>query len=77
MGTIDLKTLIIEVLKSWQVLAVTIVVIMYWLIVFAAANPSKKKRKEKGPKPQKIKRPSTPATDLGKDIDDSELGLDD
>ena len=77
MGTLDLKTLIIEILQSWQVLAVTVVVIIYWLIVYAAANPSNKKRKEKAPKKQKIKRPPEPVTDLGKDVDDSELGLGD
>ena len=75
MGTLDLKTVIIEVLKSWQVVAVTVVVIIYWLIVYAAANPAKKKRKEKVKKTQKIKRPPEPTTDLGKDIDDSALGL--
>lgn len=77
MGTVDIKTVIIEVLKSWQVVGVTLVVIIYWLIVYAAANPAKKKRKEKAKKMQKIKRPPEPTTDLGKDIDDSELGLGD
>jgi hypothetical protein len=77
MGTVDLKTVIVQVLSSWQVLAVTIAVLVYWGIVYMATHPSKKPPKSKTAKPEKIKRPSEPAADLGKNVDDSDVALED
>ena len=77
MGTVDLKTVIVQVLSAWQVIAVTVVVLAYWGIVYMATHPSKRTPKSKPEKAEKVKRPTEPAADLGKNVDDSDVSLDD
>ena len=77
MFTGDVRSMLVQVLTSWQVLAATVVLIFYIFLVNYVANlrnrpgkPSKFKRKRKIPKPQF---PSAPEIVPG----DDELGLDD
>jgi hypothetical protein len=50
METLTPLTLILELLKTWQVIAVAIVTLAYWGIVSAVSNSKPHK-----PKPQKTK----------------------
>ena len=71
----ELKSLLFQVIKSWQVIAVTIVLVLYISLVNYAARAHKKpafvskikpKKKEKKEKPKKEK----PAPKEGEDGDE-------
>ncbi|MDR0540545.1 MAG: hypothetical protein LBG74_08650 [Spirochaetaceae bacterium] len=75
MDSPSLPAVIFEVLKTWQVIAVTIIAFAYWGILNMVTNPSPPKTKSKKPKTEKIKRPKEPDGKLGKNVDDSGLDL--
>jgi hypothetical protein len=78
----ELKSLLIQVITSWQVIVVTVVIILYFSLVSYVAKlyrsprssslfPSKpKKLKETAPAPE-------PGEEEGAEMDDDELELDD
>jgi len=76
----ELRNLLIQVIKSWQVIAVTIVVVLYFSLVNYASRAHKKpafvskikpKKKDKKEKPQKDK-PGAKAPEGGEEIHEQE-----
>jgi flagellar biosynthesis/type III secretory pathway M-ring protein FliF/YscJ len=62
-----------RVLVSWQVIAVTVVLILYWFLVSYTAS-ARKRRPAPDPKTAKQKRPKRPKQekpDVEKDVDTS------
>lgn len=71
----ELFNILKQVVISWQVIAATVVLVIFLSLVNMAANPMSKRKSLRVKKIKDIKRPPTqPALD--KDIDTSELGLD-
>jgi flagellar biosynthesis/type III secretory pathway M-ring protein FliF/YscJ len=78
----ELKTLLLRVITSWQVIAVTVVIVLYFFLVSYVARlyhsprssfrfaAKPKKVKEAAPEPQ-------PEAEEGEAVDDEDLGLDD
>jgi hypothetical protein len=76
----ELKNLLFQVIKSWQVIAVTIVLVLYISLVNYAARAHKKpafvskikpKKKEKKEKPKKEK-PGSTGAEGGEEITEQE-----
>jgi flagellar biosynthesis/type III secretory pathway M-ring protein FliF/YscJ len=44
MVSIDLKTLLIKVITSWQVIVMTVGLVLYFLLLFYVAKPRRRKR---------------------------------
>ncbi|MDR0551785.1 MAG: hypothetical protein LBG72_07180 [Spirochaetaceae bacterium] len=75
MEYMPLTAFIFELLKSWQVIAVTVVILAYWGIINAVSNSKPPKPKAIKNKKEKVKRVKEPAVSAGKNVDDSELEL--
>jgi hypothetical protein len=72
----ELLDILKQVISSWQVIAVTIVVLVFWSIVNNVTNMSKRPKAAGAYKPKKLKRPdASPALD--KNLDTSGLGIED
>jgi phosphate/sulfate permease len=62
-----------QVVSSWQVIAMAVAIILYWMLVNTAAS-LQKKTKARTAKTQKLKRlPKSPKLD--KDLDADDLGI--
>ncbi|GHV83392.1 hypothetical protein AGMMS50212_07320 [Spirochaetia bacterium] len=62
-----------NVITSWQVIIAAIAVLIYFKMVFSAANPRPKIKAAQ--KPKKIKRPPTQPAQIDKDVDAGDLNL--
>jgi hypothetical protein len=71
---------LLEVLKrvilSWQVIAVTVAVLIFFAAVNNVTNMSKRPKSAASAKPKKISRPDA-RPDPGKNLDTSGLGIED
>ena len=70
----ELLDVLKQVIISWQVIAVTVVIVIYWTILNLITNPRKPTPKVSHVKPKKIKRPPS-APQLDKNIDASDIGI--
>jgi hypothetical protein len=70
----ELWSVLKQVVSSWQVIAVAVVIILYWSLVNAAAGLHKKPKTKTVAKNQKLKRlPKAPEPD--KNLDAGGLGI--
>ena len=72
----EFRDLIIKVITSWQVIVVTIVVLVYIFLVNSVSKSYTRSRKPANPKPAKAKPPKG-KQEPDEQVDDSELGLED
>ena len=73
----ELRALLVQVIISWQVLAVTIVVILYFYLVSYVADLNRRAKAPSIPKPPKMKRiRRKKQTENEEEIEDDSLGLD-
>jgi len=72
MFTDELKNMLIQVITSWQVIAVTLAILIYIAIVNRVSRSHYKRRPPPMPRPVKSKKEESPKQE---EIDDSELGL--
>jgi len=70
----ELKNLLIRVITSWQVIIVTLVILLYVAIVNHASRSHYKRKTPPLPKPAKVKHEETEPEEQA---DDSSLGLED
>ncbi|MDR0684927.1 MAG: hypothetical protein LBF83_07345 [Spirochaetaceae bacterium] len=65
-----------KVLISWEVVAMTVVIVIFWSVVNSVMRLRKPAPKAtRSTKPKKIKRPPPPPTQLDKNIDASDIGI--
>jgi hypothetical protein len=72
----ELLQVLKQVLRSWQVIAMAVAIIFYWLIVGAAAN-MKPRPKSVAQKKKKLKRLPSAPEGIEKDVDASDLNIGD
>jgi hypothetical protein len=72
----ELLGILKQVITSWQVIAMTCVIIIYWMLVNSVTNPRKKIPKASVVRHKKLKRPPA-APKLDKNIDASGIGIGD
>jgi predicted permease len=72
----DLLNVLKQVILSWQIIAVTIVILIYWSIVTSITNSSKRPKVTRVSKRKNLKRPLA-QPELDKNIDASDIGIDD
>jgi hypothetical protein len=65
-----------QVVSSWEVIAVTIVVLLYWSVVNSITNGSKSPKAAAAVKRKKVKR-RVEKPGLGKNVDTSGIGIED
>jgi hypothetical protein len=73
----ELKALILKVLTSWQVIAVTVVIVLYFLLVFYVGRVYHRHRIAPVPKIKKTKK-KTPESEDAEEVavsDDDNLGI--
>jgi hypothetical protein len=70
----ELFNVLKQVLISWQVIAITIVILIYFAIVNSVTSPRKARPKASVTKHKKLKRPPS-SPQLDKNIDASGLGI--
>jgi hypothetical protein len=70
----ELLNVLKQVLLSWQVIAMTVVILIYWAIVNSVTRKRRPDLKAHSTKRQKIKRPPT-SPQLDKNIDTSDIGI--
>ena len=76
MSNDGLKDLIIEVISSWQVIVVTVVILLYIFFVNFVTRDHYRRNHLSQPKVQKAKAKSKPKKGSSDEVtDDSELGL--
>ena len=76
----ELKTLLFQVITSWQVIAVTVVLILYFFLVSYVARlyHSPRSFSSFSAKPKKFKEaPPEPPSEEEEEVDDEALGLED
>jgi flagellar biosynthesis/type III secretory pathway M-ring protein FliF/YscJ len=77
----ELKTLLLRVITSWQVIAVTVVLVLYFFLVSYVArlyhSPRSPLRFAAKPKKVKEAAPEPESAEEGEAADDEDLGLDD
>ncbi|MDR0312200.1 MAG: hypothetical protein LBI14_01235 [Treponema sp.] len=73
----EIRSLLVKVISSWQVIVVTIAVVIYIFIVNKVSRYRSRARKPSGPKTVKGKKETAPIAPANEQVDDSELGLDD
>ncbi|GHV47952.1 hypothetical protein AGMMS50268_21600 [Spirochaetia bacterium] len=73
----ELKRLLIQVITSWQVIAVTVVLVLYFLLLFYAARTYRRRRSSATPttKASKSKAPAPIGEPDVVTTDDDDLGL--
>lgn len=69
-------SVLIQVVSSWQVIAMAVTIILYWSLVNTAAGLYKKAKPKSGGKVKKLKRPPK-APKLDKNLDAGDLGIGD
>ena len=67
----EIRQMLVEVIRSWQVIAVTIFIIFYILIINKVAKISTVSRR----RPPKKRRPKKDKTDVPTPSEDDDLGL--
>jgi hypothetical protein len=76
MRNLELFDVLTRVILSWQVIAVTVAVLIFFAIVNNVTNMSKRPKFAASSKPKKLKRPDArPESD--KNLDTSGLGIED
>ena len=68
-----LRELIFQVISSWQVIAATVVIVIYIFLVNYVSGNRYRKRSSSVPKQKKIKTKKTKAVEAA--VDDSDLGM--
>lgn len=71
----EMRKLLIEVISSWQVLAVTVVLILYVFLVNSVARIYRRSRESFMPKAKPDNLPPPAPSETASDADDDELGL--
>jgi len=74
----EMRKLLIEVISSWQVLAVTVVLILYVFLVNSVARIYRRSRRSREsfmPKAKPDNLPPPAPSETASDADDDELGL--
>ena len=71
----DFKDLIIQVISSWQVIVVTVVILLYMFLVNYVGSMRRRRRFSPLPGPMKRMKKNEKPQDTEEVVDDSELGL--
>lgn len=72
----NLSDVLIQVILSWQVIAVAVVVLIFFAAVNGVTNMSKRPKAIGASKPKKLKRPPV-QPELDKNLDTSSIGIED
>jgi ABC-type transport system involved in Fe-S cluster assembly fused permease/ATPase subunit len=73
----EVRSILIKVISSWQVIVVAIAIAIYFLIVNKVSKYRARVRRPSGPKTVKSKKEAAPVVKEEEQVDDSELGLED
>jgi hypothetical protein len=71
----ELKVLLIQILTSWQVIVITVVVLLYMFLVNYVSQLTRKPRRPSGPKIRRVKKAAKGPV-IVDDSEDDGLGLD-